>query len=148
MSTVVLRSTDRGYQGPRFASLGPGYFNEVGPASSALGCSLTPGKHTSTSGTQPPGFLCQEAQVSHAKNMTTRTDVNTGDAEDVFNTRMERMTSQWSNTTHEEEHDANDADNDDDEDTTHEILIVDENKGKTENETQREQERAERNHRM
>ena len=63
-------------------------------------------------------------------------DVNKGDEEDVCNTRMKSMTSRWSNTTHEEEHDANDDDDDDDEDTTHAILIVDENEGKTENETQ------------
>ena len=59
-------------------------------------------------------------------------DVN---KEDVCNTRTKSRTSRWSNTTHEEEHDANA--NDDDEDT-HAILIVDENEGNTENETQRE----------
>ena len=58
------------------------------------------------------------------------------------------MTSRWSNTTHEEEHDKNDDDDDDeqaDEDTTHAILIVDENEGKADNETQRERDRAEQN---
>ena len=63
-------------------------------------------------------------------------DVNKGDEEDVCNTRMKSMTSRCSNTTHEEEHDAN-HDEEEDEDTTHAILIVDENEGKTENETQR-----------
>ena len=81
---------------------------------------------------------CKEQDNKHR-------DVNKGDEEDVCNTRMKSMTSRWSNTTHEEEHDANDDDDDDDEDTAHAILIVDENEGKTDNETQRERERAERN---
>ena len=48
------------------------------------------------------------------------------------------MTSRCSNMTHmhEEEHDAS-HDEEEDDVTTHAILIVDENEGKTENETQR-----------
>ena len=44
-------------------------------------------------------------------------------------TRLQRITSRWSNPNHEGEHDGKD------EDTTHAILIVDENEGETENET-------------
>jgi hypothetical protein len=47
----------------------------------------------------------------------------------VCSTRLQRITSRWSNPNHEGEHD------DKDEDTTHAILIVDENEGETENET-------------
>ena len=35
-------------------------------------------------------------------------DLNKGDEEDVCNTRTKSRTSRWSNTTHEEAHDAND----------------------------------------
>ena len=65
-------------------------------------------------------------------------DVNKGDEEDMCNTRMKSMASRCSNTTHmhEGEHDAT-HDEEEDEDTTHAILIVDENEGKIENETQR-----------
>ena len=69
-STDVLHSIDRAHWGQQFTLPGQGY---LGPASSALGCSLTPGQHTSTSWTPPPGLLCQEAQVSCARNRTTRT---------------------------------------------------------------------------
>ena len=53
------------------------------------------------------------------------------------------MTAWWSNTTHEEEHGVNDDDDDEgEEDTTHVIVIVDENEGKTENETAESCERS------
>ena len=60
--------------------MGPG----PGPASSALRCSPTPGQHTSTAGTRPPGFLCQEAQVHRARNRTPLKDrdVDKEDEED------------------------------------------------------------------
>ena len=73
-STVVLHSTDRGHPVPRFALPRPGY---LGSASSAPGCSPTPGKHTITARTQPTDFLYQEAQVNRARNRTTRTRTET-----------------------------------------------------------------------
>ena len=51
----------------------------------------------------------------HKEQANKHRDVNKGDEEDVCNTRMKSMTSRWSNTTHEENHDANDDDDDDDE---------------------------------
>ena len=116
-STDVLHSTDRAHRGPRFASPGLAYFQEGGERLLSTWV-YSNSRSTPTQRELDLQVSCAKRHRSAAQEQDKDRDVNKGDEEDVCNTRMKSMTSRWSNTTHEEEHDANDNDDEDqDQDT-------------------------------
>ena len=113
-STVVLRSTDRAHQGATICFAGAGL---LGASQLCTWVQPDSGTAHQDSGDSTSRFLVPRGTGQLRKEQDKDRNVNKGDEEDVCNTMTKSRTSRWSNTTHEEQRDANANDDHEDEDT-------------------------------